>query len=161
VLSVTIGKKVVISVIGTFLLAFLIIEAYLGFGFQGSFNTLEKQSAERNVTRAINTISTSINNLAVDAKDWADWDDTYNFAQDGNESYITEFFSDAVYETKHLNLIVVLDRNGHKVYGKAYDLNTHGEMAISQELDSYLTNEILIKHADNSPGISGLIILDN
>ena len=88
-------------------------------------------------------------------------DDTYYFAMDGNDNYIKDNFANQVFENKKLNLILVLDRNGKIVHGKAYDLNKHQEIPIPQELYSYLSAGIFVNPTDTSHGTKGLILLSD
>jgi sensor domain CHASE-containing protein len=52
------------------------------------FLKLEQQYAEKNVMRARDVILDRINNLTIKSSDWAYWDDTYAFVDDGNKDFI-------------------------------------------------------------------------
>jgi PAS domain S-box-containing protein len=102
--------------------------------------------------------------LVTNTQDWAAWDDTYNFAQIGNpayrnQDYVDKNFLDQIFENKKLNLVVVVDSSGKTVYGKAYDLNTHTDLPIPQELYAFISSGKIPQYTDTSSGSSGIILL--
>ncbi len=52
--------------------------------------------------------------------DWASWDDTYEFVEDGNQDYIEDNILTNPFTYLDLNLMVFLDVNGNIVYDAAY-----------------------------------------
>ena len=157
--SVSIGKKFLIAVTAMVIFALLTTLLFSLVIFRSSFLNLERQNLESNVKRVTNTLSASIDNLSMDTQDRATSDDTYHFAMDGNDDYIKNNFGDQVFERKKLNLIIVLDKDGKIVDGKAYDLNKHQEIEIPQESYSYVSAGIFANPSDTSPGTKGIILL--
>ena len=162
----SIGKKLLISVIAMVLLSLVVTLFCSNWIFRDNYIKLEKQSLASNVTRAANALSVTINKLTIDTQDWAVWDDTYNFAQSGNPAYgnndyINNNFTDATFKNKKLNLIVVLDNSNKMVYGKAYDLNSSREMPIPPELSTYFASGTLTDTTGTSGGYSGIILLSD
>lgn len=64
------------------------------------FEELEEQLARRNLDRWIFAVEREITHLAEFAGDWTNWDDAYEFSQDGNQEFVEanlaseEWFSD-------------------------------------------------------------------
>jgi sensor domain CHASE-containing protein len=157
----SIGKKLLIAVIFLIFLSFLTTLFFSIVIFRSSYANLEKKTLDNNIERAVNGLSVTTNRLAADTADWAVRDDTYNFALNANDDYIRTNFIDRVFENKNLNLIVVLDKNGKLVHGKAYDLLNHQETAVPAEINRYIASGILTPNTDNSSGISGVVLLAN
>jgi PAS domain S-box-containing protein len=155
----SIGKKLLIAVIVLILCAFLTTLFLSILIFRTSYSNLEKKTLENDIERAVNGLSVTTNRLAADTEDWADWDDTYAFAVNGNADYIKRNFMDQVFENKNLNLIIVLDKSGQVVHGKAYDLANHQETVIPQELYKQFSSGTFSGKPDNSSGVSGVVLL--
>ena len=47
-----------------------------------SFAELEKQKAEENISRVVQSIDNEIKHLSILTRDWAAWNDTYEFVID-------------------------------------------------------------------------------
>ena len=141
--------------VGSFLVALIVAELI----FQNSFTTLENQQALRSVQRAVNALSIETSDLDRATQDWANWDDTYSFATNGNQDYIDKNFMDSIFENAKINLILVLDKNKQIVHGKAFDLNKDHEVPIPQELYKYLSEDIISNQGDTQSGTSGVILL--
>ena len=89
-----------------------------------SFAELEKQKAEENVDRVIQSIDNEIKHLGLFTSDWAAWDDTYEFIVDQNEDYAESNLVWSSFASGNLNLIHFYDRQGRLVWGESYDLET-------------------------------------
>ena len=155
----SIGKKLLIAVIFLIFFSFLTTLCFSIVIFRSSYSNLEKKTLDNNIERVVNGLSVVTKRLAADTGDWAVRDDTYNFALNGNDDYIKKNFIDQIFENKNLNLIVILDKNGQIVHGKAYDLEKHQEIPIPQEIYRYISSATFAGHKDNSSGESTDVIL--
>ena len=75
------------------------------------------------MTQTLNAINYSLNQLSGDLRDYSIWDETYVFAENGNQNYIQENLADASFEQLNLNLVAVADVNGSLEYCQSFDLN--------------------------------------
>ncbi len=57
---------------------------------QPSFQKLQRDAARQNMDRAIAAVSRESRSLARTARDWSQWDDTYEFAMTGSPSFVEE-----------------------------------------------------------------------
>jgi signal transduction histidine kinase len=89
----------------------------------GSFLDLETQTTRTEVVRAKNALDTAIAKLDGSANDYATWDDTYAFVQDGNSDYLEVNLADPSFLAGDINLIVIVNNSGQIVGAKAYDLD--------------------------------------
>ena len=60
------------------------------------FARLEQQNTSQNLARATSAVLEDVSSVDTTVGDWAPWDDTYAFVQDGNSDYITNNLNDAV-----------------------------------------------------------------
>jgi PAS domain S-box-containing protein len=161
---VSIGKKILIAVTAMILTAVVATLFLSVFIFRNSFLNLEKQNLDSNIRRADNALIVTTNQLVANTQEWAAWDDTYHFAKIGdpaygNQDFIDNAFPNQIFEDKNLNLEVVVDSNGNIVYGKSYDLSSHTDIPIPQEIYAYISSGKLPKFNGNSSGASGIILL--
>jgi len=58
------------------------------FTFIRGLEEIEERATSRNVEQALGALSYLISDLEVDTANWAAWDDTYAFIENGNDEYI-------------------------------------------------------------------------
>ncbi len=123
------------------------------------FDELERQKTSLNTERALNAVQQDIDSVSTAAADWGIWDDTYFFAQDGNQGYIDANFQDSSFTSLQLNLIVVIDSSGQVLHGEAFDLQGEVEVTVPTSLDEHLLAESpLMQHPDEE-SVSGILTL--
>lgn len=82
---------------------------------------LERDAVRKDVERVLGVLEREVAALDDFAWDWASWDDTYAFVEDGNEEYVRSNLVDTTFEGIRANYIVLLDRKGRAVYARGYD----------------------------------------
>lgn len=85
-----------------------------------SFLDLERQHIKSNVLRVTQAIGNELSHLSVLTNDWAAWDDTYEYIQDQNPDYESSNLVDSTFSLNKLNLILLIDKSGKKVWGKVF-----------------------------------------
>ncbi|HTE04678.1 MAG TPA: CHASE4 domain-containing protein, partial [Planctomycetota bacterium] len=86
-----------------------------------SFEALEGEDASRDMSRAAEAIQKDIDSLDTFCLDWAAWDDTYGFVQDGNADFLHTNLELATFQNGNFDLLFVLDLEGRVVWGEAHD----------------------------------------
>lgn len=125
-----------------------------------SFADLERQNTENNVGRALNALSDDISGLVTMTRDWATWDDTYNFIEDGNKAYIEANPTNATIEGLRVNVMFFINSSGQIVFSKALDLQSEQEVPVPQSLLEHLyPSSILVHHPDTESSVNGIILL--
>ncbi|MEW5785543.1 MAG: HD domain-containing phosphohydrolase [Bacillota bacterium] len=125
--------------------------------YQVSHRQDEIHAAE-DLVRLQNALELELNTLAKYAYDWSAWDDTYNFIDDLNETYIQNNLTDWVFENLGLNFLLFFDHDGEFVHGKFYDLEQQEERAIPPELLLHFHHDCpLLQYADNNESATGII----
>lgn len=110
------------SVIGIFILCTVILfAAWLGASEmtkQSSYK-MEKVLMEENLSRVSYAISAEIQALENSCRDWAWWNDSYDFMVDKSERFIDSNLTDEVMINLNLDILLYLDRNG-RVYASKF-----------------------------------------
>jgi diguanylate cyclase (GGDEF)-like protein len=105
-------------------------------------------------------LSNDMAKLEATARDWASWDNTYDFINDSNQQYINANLIDNSFENLGLNFMLFTDINGNIVFKKSYDLENARDVEIPQDLlDSFAPGSRLLKYEDSSAGNTGIIML--
>src|SRR5262245_1687634 len=103
-----------------------------------SFNKLEAQNTQRNVERVVNAVQDYLVNLELTTKDYAEWDDTYNYVVNPTPDYIDNNYFDQNMIDLDINLAILVNNSGETVFSKAFDLEQQKEIPLSPDLVSYL-----------------------
>jgi len=121
---------------------------------------IEERDTSKHVEQALGTLSYLISDLEADTADWAAWDDTYAFIEDGNDEYIQSNLGDETFTTLRLNLMLFVHSSDNIVFSKAFDLENEEETPIPQDLLAHLsTNSLLLSQAGTHNFTSGFILL--
>jgi diguanylate cyclase (GGDEF)-like protein/PAS domain S-box-containing protein len=122
-----------------------------------NFTDLEKQDVNKNVHRVLSAISDDINRIDSSDRDWAFWDDTYEYIADKNSKYLINTLTDTPFVELKLNLFLLINSSGEIVYGRSYDYNNDIYIPLPSDLEDILTeNPFLWRHDNAESGISGI-----
>jgi len=126
----------------------------------GGFSGLEEDAVGNDVQQALNSIADDQANFASISKDWANWDDTYDFIDDHNQGFIdSNLLLDTSWTNNHVNLMAFIDSQGRVVYANSYDIESKQFLPVSQgELDQII-NEPRIRDNPGDEGKYGLVML--
>lgn len=154
-------RKKTILIIGITLLCLIaILYTTSQFILIASFKQLEEQNTQKNIERARDALLDDTNRLDSIACDYAAWDETYNYVQDGNEAFIEANFIPSALANLHINYMLFYNRSGHLLSGVGIDNENNDVIDIPEsfEYDSF-ANNILLKHTDLASSTKGIIIL--
>jgi PAS domain S-box-containing protein len=93
-----------------------------------SFIELEDRDVHNNVDRVILTMNNDADSLERTLKDWASWDDTYYFLDNGSQSYIDSNLAENTFDTLGIDFMLFMNDTGGVVFGISYD-ETNGTLA--------------------------------
>lgn len=157
----SLSRKVLLTVAVTAIVIVAVILAISQLTFMRSFQQIEEQNTGQMVERAMSAFDAQLQRVDILNRDWAAWDDTYNFVQSPseNEDYITTNFPDKTFADAELNFILIIDNSGRLVYGEAFDLNTEAEVPIPESLQEHISDEALIYHESINDSVIGIILL--
>jgi sensor domain CHASE-containing protein len=89
-----------------------------------SFAELERQAAEKDMDRVAHALNHELDLLAVTARDWSNWADTYAFMQDHGASYTAANLTDGAIASLRVNVIAFVALDGHYVWSIGRDLKS-------------------------------------
>ncbi|MDO8735728.1 MAG: diguanylate cyclase [Thermoleophilia bacterium] len=152
-------KKTLLILLVTFLLAIVAVLAVSLFIVKKGFSNLENEEMQRNMSRAVDTLQAKIDSMEALDRDWAIWDDTYQFIVDGNEDYIQSNLEvNDSFNNNQLNFMLYTNNDGQVVFAKAVDLNTREEIPVSESILA-LANDRQITQLDNEQTTKGVVML--
>src|ERR1043165_1132825 len=101
-------RKNFIAIISTLIGLVLVLFAVSQFIILRQFDEQQKATIESDVGRTVNALTQQLDNLASVSSDWAYWDATYQFVQDGNQDYIDANLYDDSVANLHLDFMVFI-----------------------------------------------------
>ncbi len=146
----------------SFTLLGLLVILYFAYSHIVASNvaSLEAESTVREVERVVDALNDEIAGLNATVGDWAPWDDTYQFVQDGNSDYTDSNLGSSTLSNLQLNLIAFTDTSGRLVYGTGFDLINETELPLSTGLSPYLQSGSDFLKMRPSDSLAGILILD-
>lgn len=122
-----------------------------------SYIEIENAQMEENIVRVESGITNFNDSLHIKLRDWARWDDSYFYAQDGNLEFEESNLIDTALVNLDINLLAYINLQNEIVFSKAVDLET--EIALpSDELVRHIISETaLFSSADQEGRMSGVL----
>ncbi|MBI4313123.1 MAG: HAMP domain-containing protein [Chloroflexi bacterium] len=118
---------------------------------KAGFRTLETQEAHHNMQRIMSALDDEVATLDATAQDWATWDDTYGFVEDGNEAFASSTLADGSFVNNRLNVMLFVHSSGRLVFSKAYDLENRRETPVPPSLLAHIApGSLLLDHEMHS-----------
>ncbi|HEY9749271.1 MAG TPA: adenylate/guanylate cyclase domain-containing protein [Allocoleopsis sp.] len=126
----------------------------------GSFAKLEAEDTQRNVQRVSDAFAEEVDKLNFTVHDWAEWDDTYQFVQDGNSTYLETNLNTATIARLKINLMLYAQSSGKTVFGKSFDSKKQQLTAIPPSIQAYLaTQPTLLQPPSATNKLAGVVLL--
>ncbi len=126
-----------------------------------NFTALEQENTRQNLDRVKNAIDDKINALDTFTQDYAGWNDTYEFIQDGNQEYIDSNLIDETFAGTKINMMVFINRDKEIAFSKMYDQELKQALPLTNDFKQYLSdNSPLLSHPMSSSMKSGIILLN-
>jgi PAS domain S-box-containing protein len=125
-----IRSKAKIIFFTVFLAIFAVLFIFSRSILLANFARLDEERIHANVQRAISALDNELTQMRTVNRDWASWDDTYEFVVSPDENYIRVNLTDETFQNLRLNLMLFVDTAGEIVYSKAYDLDNGTEVPV-------------------------------
>lgn len=128
--------------------------------FLSSFEKIEKLFVKKDVESVLNILFNDLRELNSAVGDWAAWDETYSFIQNGNPNYVKKNLPDETYAELRLNLVLFVNSAGEIIFGRAFDLQKKEGIPLPREIKKYIyPDSPLLKHPGPESSIYGLVNL--
>ena len=115
----TIRKKILLFsalALGIFLAAIYFVSRY---ALLSGFARLESNYARTSIHQLQSEFDNEQSRLAVIARDYAQWDRTYDFVRSRDPEYVRSELADDTFKIIHINQFLLLDNSGHVVVNKS------------------------------------------
>ena len=80
------------------------------------FLAAENKHLKEDIRRAVSNLDSELQNLDHTAKDYANWDDTYQFMHDRHSRYLGSNYTPVTFANLDLRTVILLDMSGRIVY---------------------------------------------
>jgi len=99
-----------------------------------AFTTIETQSISKNTDRAVQALDSQVDQLQSKVEDWSDWDDTYAFVENHNQTYITSNLQPSALTQLSIDTMLFYNQAGKLVFGESVDPTSGNAVPTSPEL---------------------------
>ncbi|WP_204104068.1 MULTISPECIES: adenylate/guanylate cyclase domain-containing protein [Spirulina sp. CCY15215] len=139
-----------------------VLSISLSLVFLSSFSQLEKQDTRQNVQRAIAVFQKELSLLNILAEDWSHWDNTYNFVNTRDPSFLSTDLRPPTIEKLDFNFVSILDLQGKLVFAtEFYDGEINRNVTIPPILTQQLSpNRLRLSSEGSDSSIKGFFVLN-
>ena len=158
--NMTVRKKIILILSATVVALIVSVVAFSKVILLEGSRRQEEHQTRQDVRRALDALSREIAMLYRWAGDWGGWDETYDFVENGNKTYITKNLIDGTFIKNRFSLILYVNGSGHIVYGKQFDLEEKKERPLPGSLIKLIKpGHPLLNHKSIEDGLSGIVVL--
>lgn len=127
-----------------------------------SFAALEQEKAEKDIRRCLGAIGREGHHLEKLTADWAMWDDTYTFVQDGNQEYIDSNMEwESIERETEINLAYFIDIEGRVVMGDVYVAAKGGKIRLEAFPETtFEKDHYLLRHESIESDLTGILLTE-
>jgi sensor domain CHASE-containing protein len=120
----TLRKKTLLVVGLTLVALMVVVYAVTSRVLLRGVAELEEYRTREHVERVREAFADELGKLAYNVRDWAEWDDTYDFIETGSPAYVKANLQDTSIASLGLNLIAYVHASGRIVFAEGFDLAT-------------------------------------
>jgi signal transduction histidine kinase/DNA-binding response OmpR family regulator len=126
-----------------------------------SFARLEGAQADRDLNRCIGAVRRDVEHLSLLCRDWACWDESYQFVADGNEQFKRHNLEAETFQNTRLSLIAFLGQAGQLTWGGAIDWRTRKPLPFSRIFARiHEHRQQLLRHTALTSEVSGILLTE-
>ena len=152
-------KKTILLVISAICIVLIATVITSNIVILTGFKAIESEDAITQINRTINAIDAKIYSIETMVRDYATWDDTYQFVQDNNTAYIENNLVDETFDHLDVNLIIFLNSKGELVFSKTYDIVDLSPSKNLQNVSELIIDKYLQLLDENKTSTSGLLCI--
>ncbi len=126
----------------------------------GSIRQAEEDSTRQRVEVVLNALDQTKADFSSSVFSWSAWDDTYDFIQNGNQSYIQSNLTPESLAGSQVNLVLYIRSSGRIVFGTGFDLKNQEYQLVPQALSKHFSpKDPLLQHSRPDSRLTGIILL--
>ncbi len=146
---------VISSIVLLMILALILFQSFM----LNSYLELEEKVVQDKIYIVKSSIEEQIAYVSNTNKDWACWDDTYEFAKNRNEAYIISNLSESSIANININFFLIKNTAGEVIIAKRFDLE-EGVFVEFKEQDIKLIQDNISLKGRDMLSKSGLLLLE-
>jgi PAS domain S-box-containing protein len=124
------------------------------------FSRLEADFATENLGRVSSALLNEIDTLQHTTDQFADQDQTYAYLGGAHPENVRSEFPARIFEQLRVNFIVVLDRSGHRVFSRGFNVAGMKTAPVPADLDHHLqAGSPLLGSAGETSDVAGIVTL--
>jgi PAS domain S-box-containing protein len=124
------------------------------------FSRLEADFATENLGRASSALLNEIDTLQHTTDQFADQDQTYVYLGGAHPENVRSEFPARIFEQLRVNFIVILDRSGHRVFSRGFNVAGMITAPVPPDLDHHLqAGSPLLGNAGETSDVAGILTL--
>jgi signal transduction histidine kinase len=131
---VSLRSKMVLLVSGTLLALFVAFYLLATNIVLDSYVKLEARQTHRDIERVANTMRDNLASMGGSIRDWANWNDSYDFMAGNNPTYTETNLIDNTFTSLRLDMMIYLNSDGSLYYAQGYDSTTGASVAVPRSL---------------------------
>ncbi|GEM_PF-2919582 len=117
---------------------------------------LEQVEAKRNLIQFKDLLNRELTHLDVLCRDWASWDDTYEFIQDKNKDYAESNLINSSFYLNKIDIVFYFDNNRNIVWSGQFGLSANDPKYLTDNWYSDYGN--LIFNNNDTSNLTGIIV---
>ena len=118
---------------------------------------VEVQALQQEVTYVSAAIGEKQNELLAKARDWATWDDSYNFINNPSQAFVNASLDYNMLRTNKINYLFYMRNDGNSVFERTIDDAGRIDVAVPQELLDLLSPRVIKTYSNQDGTICGLL----
>ncbi|SHO50843.1 sensor domain-containing diguanylate cyclase [Desulfopila aestuarii] len=153
-------RATTLAVIGTILvLMIVLISSISKVIVLDGYSRLENDKILESAEQVLRMVDDEVGQVKIVTGDWAPWDDTYQFVQDGNQDYIDDNLSDSTINNLPVDFIIYIGPERNLLYCKYVDPETEEDATCPNSIQQFALSPFIQRSDENGETISGLAML--
>jgi diguanylate cyclase (GGDEF)-like protein len=124
------------------------------------FSALEQHEAAQQIDQAQSTVNVLLEALALHAQDWAHWDDTYAYIENGNVDYVRSNLPAETFSELDVDLFLYFSRNGTVFSGFQYSADHSVVRPSDKCVSDIMQNHQFVQTAEGNPPLNGVMLVE-
>lgn len=122
------------------------------------FAVLEHQQAEKELRQVAEAIMHETYHIGLFCKDWSEWDEMYQYAQDGNQGFIETNIQWKSLNGSGIDFIYIANQAGEILWGGAHDPVLDKDITLEEFAVARFPKDHYLLRANEGSELSGLIL---
>lgn len=118
---------------------------------------LEYENAELQMKRIENAFSFELDSMNSSVRDWSQWDETYQYMEGTNPSYVAENLYYDAFEILNFDFILIYDASGNVNYSRQFDFDSETESLVSEEINNAIGSLGIAENSNSENRYSGIV----